>query len=208
MKIIDIESWIRKEHFEFFSERDNPFYGIVTEIDCTKAYENSKANNLSFFAYYLHKSIMAVNRVEEFKFRIVDNKVVQFDAIHAGATIAREDRTFGFSFMNFSTDFKTFNNELQEEIINVQNSQGLRANDNSKRLDVIHYSSLPWIKFTGLTHASSFNTDDAIPKITFGKAFMAGTRKMLPISVDVHHGLVDGFHISHYLEEFQNLMNE
>jgi len=208
MKIIEVESWIRKEYFDFFSKYDNPFYGIVTEIDCTKAYGNSKENNISFFAYYLHKSMIAANRIEELKFRVVDNRVVQFDTIHAGATIGREDGTFGFSFTNFSLDFKTFNNELKEEIINVQNSKGLRVNDDAKRLDVIHYSTLPWNKFTGLTHASSFNSDDTVPKITFGKITTVGTRKMLPISIDVHHGLVDGLHISQYLEEFQNLLNE
>lgn len=208
MKVIEVESWIRKEHFDFFSKYDNPFYGIVTEIDCTRAYEKSKENDISFFAYYLHKSILAANKIEELKFRVVDKSVVQFDTIHAGATIGREDGTFGFSFINFSPDFKTFNNELKEEIINVQNTKGLRVNDDAKRPDVIHYSTLPWSKFTGLTHARNFNSDDTVPKITFGKIFTVGTKKMLPISIDVHHGLVDGLHIAQYLEEFQNLMNE
>lgn len=208
MKIIEVESWVRKEYFDFFSKYDNPFYGIVTEIDCTTAYRNSKANNISFFAYYLHKSIIAANRIEELKFRVVDNRVVQFDTIHAAATIGREDGTFGFSFTSFSLDFKTFNNALKGEIINVQNSRGLRVNDDSKRLDVIHYSTLPWNKFTGLTHARSFFSDDTVPKITFGKITTVGTRKMLPISIDVHHGLVDGLHISQFLEEFQNILNE
>ncbi|CAM3989581.1 MULTISPECIES: CatA-like O-acetyltransferase [Flavobacterium] len=30
---------------------------------------------------------------------------------------------------------------------------------------------------------------------------------MLPISIEAHHGLVDGFHISKYLNEFQNQLN-
>ena len=125
-----------------------------------------------------------------------------------GATIGREDGTFGFSFTKFSPDFKTFNKELKEEVANVKNTKGLRVNDDAKRLDVVHYSTLPWNKFTGLTHARNFNSDDTVPKITFGKTTTIGAKKMLPVSIDVHHGLVDGIHFSKYLEEFQKLINE
>ena len=104
MKIIDIEHWNRKEHFEFFSKYDNPYFGIVTEIDCTKAYEKAKKDKVSFFAYYLHKAIIAVNKVEEFKLRILNKEVVLYDKIHAGSTLAREDGTFGSWHLSIKAD--------------------------------------------------------------------------------------------------------
>ncbi|MDC6388058.1 hypothetical protein PP182_05170 [Maribacter sp. PR1] len=30
---------------------------------------------------------------------------------------------------------------------------------------------------------------------------------MLPVSIEAHHGLVDGIHIAKYLSEFQNQLN-
>jgi chloramphenicol O-acetyltransferase type A len=207
MKIINVNNWNRKEHFDFFSKYDNPFFGIVTEIDCTHAFHESSVNNTSFFAYYMHKSITALNNVEALKYRILDGKVVSFDEIHVATTIARNDGTFGFSFVHFHSDFNTFNRELKQEIENVRNSTGLRANDDSKRIDTIHYSTLPWNKFTGLTHPRNYNTDESVPKIIFGKAFTSNDKRFLPISIDAHHGLVDGLHISQYLNEFQKLMN-
>ena len=65
MKKIDLSSWKRKEHFEFFSKMDSPIFGIVTEVDCDECYKNSKENGISFFANYLHKSMIAVNVVED-----------------------------------------------------------------------------------------------------------------------------------------------
>ena len=73
MKIIDVENWNRKEHFNFFSKMASPYFGIVTEVNCTKAYDIAKENGYSFFAYYLHKSMIAVNVVEELKYRIVND---------------------------------------------------------------------------------------------------------------------------------------
>lgn len=208
MKTINKENWIRKEYFDFFSKYDNPFFGLVTEIDCTKAYRKCKDQKLSFFSYYLHKSILAVNRIEELKYRINGKDVVKFEQIHASSTVGRADGTFGFSFVNFSEDFDVFDKELKQEIEEVQNTNGLRLNENVYRLDTIHYSTLPWHKFTGLTHARSFNNADSSPKITIGKAFTIEGKMMLPVSIDAHHGLVDGIHVSQFLNEFQKFMDE
>ena len=96
--IIDINSWKRKEHFDFFSSFDEPFFGIITEIDCTRAYSKAKLNGGSFFLYYIHKSLIAANLIEEFRYRLDNNQLVLFDKIHASPTIGREDETFAFSF--------------------------------------------------------------------------------------------------------------
>ena len=207
MKILDKSTWKRKEHFDFFNQFDEPFFGLVTEVDCTKAYQISKSKGQSFFAYYLHKSLLAVNLVDELRYRIENNDVIIFDEIHASSTIGRKDGTFAFTFVPYSFDFANFNESLKEEINQVQNSNGLRVNGDDSRIDVIHYSSIPWHTFSGLTHARNYKRKDSAPKITFGKMFQKGDQKMMNIAIYVHHGLADGFHIAKYLDYFQKFMN-
>ena len=206
--IIDLETWNRKEHFEFFSSYDEPFFGIVAEVDCTQAYATAKNQGYSFFAYYLHCSTAAVNEVKEFRCRIQEDKVVCYDSIHAGTTIGRDDGTFSFSFTLFSEDFEAFSKDLRQEIEAVRNSTGLRFNEDAMRDDMIHYSTFPWRNFTGLTHARNFKFKDSTPKITFGKAYLKDGKRMLPVSVNAHHALVDGLHVAQYFEAFENLLNE
>jgi chloramphenicol O-acetyltransferase type A len=208
MKKVDLQSWNRKEHYEFFSQFDEPFYGLNTEIDCTKAYLFCKETNNSFFAWYLHKSLLAVNGIEEFRLRIVDKQVVLFDGIHASTTIGREDGTFGVTFVPFSKDFETFRLSLNEEIAGVKNSTGMRLNAHAQRCDVIHYSSIPWVKFTGLTHPRRYGNDESEPKISFGKIYLKDGKWFMPVSVYVHHGLADGYHIAKYLDLFQGMMDD
>ncbi|MCK9211524.1 MAG: chloramphenicol acetyltransferase [Ignavibacteriaceae bacterium] len=208
MKTLDLNSWNRKEHFNFFSQFDEPFFGIVSEIDCTIAYRTSKEKGHSFFAYYLHKSLLAVNGIEEFKYRIDEDKVIVYDKIHASPTIGRDDGTFAFSFIEFNDDFLTFEDSLKKEIENVQDSVGLRLTENASRKDAIHYSSIPWNTFTGLTHARNFKFVDSVPKITFGKIFLREEKKIMPVSINAHHGLVDGLHVGKHLTLFQKLMDE
>ncbi len=207
MKVIDIKNWRRKEHFEFFSGMRSPYFGIVTEVECTETYRLAKENNESFFAHYLHKSMKAVNSVEEFGYRIVNDDVIAFDIVHVGSTIARNDGTFGFSYFEYSDDFQIFNQNLQKEIDGVQNSTGLRIRNEELPPNHIRHSTMPWAHFTGLLHPTDFDPKESIPKIVFGKFSEKNGRKMLPISVEAHHGLMDGFHLAKYLEEFQNQLN-
>jgi chloramphenicol O-acetyltransferase type A len=208
MRIIDIENWNRREHFEFFSKMASPYFGFTTEVDCTKAYAYAKENGLSFFATYLHRSMIAVNAVDELKLRIVDGQVVLYDAIHAGTTIGRADGTFGFAFIPFSEDFNVFNEVMQQEIDAVQHSSGLRINNGELGKDLIRHTTIPWNSFSALLHPTGFNNSESVPKITFGKFSIRDGRKYLPVSVEAHHGLADGIHLARYLEEFQRQLDE
>ncbi len=207
MRILDKSTWNRLEHFEFFSNCDEPYFGIVTEINCTKAYQISKSRNQSFFAYYLHKSLSAVNLVEELRYRIDGENINVYGEIHASPTIGREDNTFGFSFVPFHIDFERFNASLKLEIKDVKNSIGLRLNENASRKNVVHYSSIPWHTFSGLTHARNFKFEDSAPKISFGKMFTRSEEQFMNVAINVHHGLADGYHIAKHLDYFQKLMD-
>ncbi|WP_066629334.1 chloramphenicol acetyltransferase [Labilibacter marinus] len=208
MKQINLNTWNRKEHFDFFSQFKEPFFGIVADVDCTKAYESVKNAGISFYAWYMHKSLLAVNTIPEFKCRIINQQPMVYDEVHVAGTTIRDDETFGFTFVPYSSDFNTFQNNLKSESQRVKVSSGLGLNDNTARVDVIHYSTLPWINFSSLTHARSGVHPDSIPKITFGKAVLKNGIMMLPVAINVHHALMDGIHVNKFLEKFEELLND
>jgi chloramphenicol O-acetyltransferase type A len=203
---LDLNSWNRKEHFLFFKQMDEPFYGITTTIDCTQAYAKAKVLGISFFSYYLHKTLSAVNAVENFRYRIIEDEVYVFDVIDASATVMREDTTFGFSYMPFTEDINEFTQIVQTEIERMQTTTGVFTREYPDNL--IHFSALPWINFTSLSHARSFTWPDSCPKISVGKLTEENGKKSMPISVHVHHGLADGYHVGLFLEKLQQFMNE
>ncbi len=203
---INLETWNRNEHYAFFSKMEEPFFGITIKINCTKAYQKAKELNVSFFTYYLHKTLLAVNAIENFRYRIIDNEIIVCDTIDASATILRADNTFGFSHMKFSSDMSTFNENVSSEIERIQTTTGLFTREYPENL--IHFSSLPWVNFQSFSHARSFTFPDSCPKISFGKMTVSkkGNRKM-SVSIHVHHGLVDGYHVGQFVELLQKLMD-
>lgn len=204
---LDIENWSRKEHFHFFSKFEEPFFGVTVSVDCTKAYAASKKQNVPFFVFYLHKVLLAVNQVTPFRYRIVGDQIEVWDQIDASPTISREDGSFAFSLFTFTPSLQAFAEVAKTEIERVKSTAGLftRSFDND---NIIHFSALPWIDFAALSHARSFSFPDSCPKISIGKVTTDESgRKTFPVSVHVHHGLMDGFHVGQFFEVFQNALD-
>lgn len=202
---LDLQNWPRKEHFEFFRKFDEPFFGICANVDCTAAYAAAKAGGHSFFLYYLHKVITAVNAVEPFRYRIAADDIVVHDTINVSATLTREDNTFGFSFMEYHPGFEAFSAAARQEIERVRNTPGLFTRS-FEADNLIHFSAVPWINFTSLSHARSLTLPDSCPKISVGKMTEAGGRLLMPVSVHVHHALMDGYHVGLFFDALQNEM--
>ena len=204
---IDLNNWPRRDYYKYFGSCDDPFFGVVVNADCTKAYDYCKKHDVSFFLYYMHESIKALNQVENFRYRIINGEIWLFDCVHASSTVGRKNHTFGFAFFDFTDDFASFAENAEKKIAEVQEYQGLKINENT-RLDVVHYTTLPWFSFTGFKHEKNIRCEESIPKLAFGKFFESQGKKLMPHSINANHGLVDAYHISKYLEYFQEGLNK
>ena len=202
---LDISNWNRKEHFEFFSKFEEPFFGLTVDLDFTNAYDKCKKEDISFFLYYLYLSSRTVNAIENFKYRILGEKVFIYDKINASATISRSDKTFGFSHILHDDDLSKFLANAQKEADRIRSGHGLMLEE--IREDEVHYSAIPWVKFTSISHSRSFSNKDSCPKISYGKLTTINSRKIMPVSIHVHHALMDGYHIGLFVEKFQELLN-
>jgi chloramphenicol O-acetyltransferase type A len=204
VKKLNVQTWNRKKHFEFFNTFQDPFFAVTAPMDVTKAYDFAKASGNSFFAVYLHDCMKAVNVVEAFRYRIEnENEVVIHEAIHASATIMRPDKTFGFSFIDYDADFEIFKQNIEAEKERIISSDDLFPPKNSE--DCVFCSALPWVAFTG--HKEPFHgKKESVPKIAFSKMEVKNNKKILSVSVSVNHALMDGYHVGQFTEKFQEYL--
>ena len=204
MKYIDLNTWKRKSHYEHFIKLLDPSFAVTIACDVTKAYKFSKENNISFFGKYLHDCMKAINDVDNLRLRIENNKIVEYPAIHASATIMRKDKTFGFSFIEFNNDLSTFIKNIAEEKQRIENTTDLYPPKNG--LNCIHCSAMPWLNFTGHKEPFSGNLD-SVPKIAFSKVSKIQETLNMNVSINANHALVDGYHIGEFYEKFQKYLN-
>lgn len=205
MKHIDLNTWNRTPLYEHFKTFKDPYFAVTTPLNVTRAYKYSQENNISFFAKYLHACMKAINSVENLKYRIVDDAVVEYDIIHASSTIMRDDKTFGFSFIDFNENIEVFIQNIEAEKKRIKNSINLFPPKND--LNCIHCSAMPWLNFTGHKEPVSGNLE-SVPKIAFSKATQMNNDLIMNVSINVNHGLVDGYHVGLFFENFQHNLNE
>ena len=165
----------------------------------------SKENGVSFFGRYLHDCMKAINHVENFKYRIEDGKVIEYDRIHASATIMRNDKTFGFSFIDYHEDFNIFISNLETEKQRIKSSSELYPPKNG--LDCIHCSAMPWVNFSGHKEPVSGHLE-SVPKLAFGKASRMNDKLVMNVAITVNHALVDGYLVGLFSEKFQEYLNQ
>jgi len=205
-RIIDIEQWERKEQFHFFKDYDNPFFGLTADVEISKLLEYTRSRGHSFFAAYLYISQLQINKIKEFRYRIVDNQVVDYASISAGSTVLKANDVFTFCYFEYMKSYREFEAHVLEQIERCRQAESpFNARDHN--LAQVHYSVIPWLHFHGLSHPRNYGTGDSIPKIVFGKYTSSNGSINMPISVEAHHALMDGFHIGQYFEGFQSCAN-
>lgn len=203
---VDLDTWVRKDHFKFFNSFDEPYFSVNVDIDCTIAYPRAKELGVSFYLYYLHCAITAINEVESFRYRVIGDEVFIYDKINVTHILMRPNETFGFGYIEYTSDLNEFIAAAKRDAERIQNTTGLDLDlptDN-----IIHFSAMPGIKFTGLTHARAFSFKDSSTKLSVGKLTDVDGKKMMPLSVTVHHGLTDGLHVGRFIDTYQQLLNQ
>lgn len=202
---MDIRNWNRKEIYTFFKDFEEPYYGITMDLDCTEAYDFAKSRQISFFLCYLYLTLKAVNQTEAFKYRIEGDDLFRYDVINGSATIDRDDGTFGFSLIPYFEDLDLFVEKATEEVIEVRTSSQLIRSEIGE--NIIHFSALPWIRFTSVSHPRKYSRRDSIPKVTIGQYYTTGDRRMIPVSVHVNHAVADGLHVGEFFQYLQQLFS-
>lgn len=207
MKEFDIENWSRKPQYDFFKSYEDPFFNITANLEVTSLYSYCKKHELSFSLACIYVAIKCINEIPEFKLRIKNNKVVQYNVVPIGSTVLNDDNTFSFCVFPYRTSIFEF--DANGKNIIKKHKEGVTFDAQEDEVQMVHCSTLPWVSFTGFKHARKGDeAGKGIPKIIFGKWFLDNEIKKIPFSVEVHHALMDGLQVGMLFEKMQKYINE
>ncbi len=202
MKLFDINNWNRKEQYLFFKDYEDPFFNITANVDVTRLFKYCETEKISFNLVFLHQLLSCTNSIVNFKLRIKENQVYIFDKIDLGTAILKDDTSFVFCYFSYMESLVDFLKSAKEQIKKQTLNSDFEVKE--ERLDLIHTSILPWISFTGIKHAKKGDEQTkGIPKFMIGKYFEQDNKLVVPLSIEVHHALMDGFHVSEFFDLLQ-----
>jgi len=206
----DPTDWPRRAAFEFFRGFDKPWFNVCTRVDVTALRPALAVAGTGSLTLALHHAALALaNALEPFRLRLQGGQLWLYDVVHAGTTVLRPDGSFGFAYLDHHPQFPAFAAAAAPALAAARDAPDSFA-PRSDAHDLIHCTSLPWLHFTSFSHARRWGGEDAIPKIAFGRidAEPGSGRHWLPLSVEVHHALMDGLAVGRYVQAFEALMRE
>ncbi len=201
MKIIDLKTYPRRSHYEYFKSLAYPYVGLSANVDVTNLLSAAKKRSGSGFMACLYATLVSVNAVPALRQRMVDDQIIEFERCNAGHTVAKEDGTFVNCQTDSSLDFDAFLAAGPQLHRQAKERQGF-LNDKEDETGLIFVSCAPWVSFTSVLQPAPIPADSN-PRIIFGKYFQQEGRTMMPLAIQCNHALVDGLHLGQFYAKFQ-----
>jgi len=75
------------------------------------------------------------------------------------------------------------------------------------RDELFYMTAIPWVSFTSFMHPLILNPADSVPRFAWGKILQEGGSIEMPLSVQGHHALMDGFHMGRFYKIAQEIFS-
>jgi chloramphenicol O-acetyltransferase type A len=194
---IVFSDWKRARHYELFAKMDYPFIGVTTELDISEWDMARHRSGRKFFPAFLHSVILAMNAIENFRYRIERGKVLLYEKVDSSFVVFdANEELFYFATVEMTENADEFDCKVEEA---KKLALAKRSLDNN-RSDIVYTSSSPWFGFTDVIQPLGLSRPDSIPRVIWGRIKRNGDIVSLPFSLTGHHGLIDGFHIGRLLK--------
>jgi chloramphenicol O-acetyltransferase type A len=203
LRYLDTATWPRRDAFDYFRHFDKPYFNLCARVDAAPLKAAVRALGMgSFSLAYHYLALRLANNIEPFRYRLRGDRVLILASQDGGATVLRDDDSFGFARLPAERDYGRFVAPASAAIRAArQREAGFEPRTEDDAL--VHFTTLPWVHFSSFSHARNWKREDAVPKISFGRADADGQRLWLPVSVEVHHALMDGLHVGRFFQQLE-----
>ena len=202
--LIDEKTWQRKAHFHHYLTDVPCTYSATFKLDVTALREQ----NVPFFPTVLHCLSTVVNRHKEFRMSLnAEGLPGYYDILHPCFTVFHEDTdTFSNLWTEYCEDRHTFYSTYKKNMERYQTCHDMMARPDTPE-NTFPVSALPWASFEGFNLNLQKGYSYLLPIFTLGKFYCESGKTMLPLAVQVHHAVCDGFHLCRFVNELQDLLN-
>ena len=207
-KHLDLAAWPRRDAFDYFRGFDKPFFNVCTRLDVARlkqAVADARVGSLALAYHFI--ALRLANALEPFRYRLEGERVRVHPVVGGSTTVLREDGSFGFADFDHQADFAAFAAPAAAAIAASRTGRAPfepKSDDQAR----IHFTTLPWLHFTSFSHARNWGREDSVPKLAFGRIDSDGARAWLPMSVEVHHALMDGLHVGQFVQAFEAALRD
>ena len=201
---IDRTTWDRKEYFQHYFSHVPCTYSITVKLDIT-ALKDRQQKLYPTMLYYL---TTVVNRHPEFRTALNEQGELGIyrEMLPSYTVFHKDTETFSEIWTECSDDYEAFCQAYEADIQRYGAQKGLIGKPDAPK-NIFTVSMIPWTTFDGFNLNLQQGYDYLIPIFTMGKYYHENGRTLLPLAIQVHHAVCDGFHVCRFINELQEWIN-
>ena len=202
----DIESWARKEHYLYYTEKLKIEFNLTANIEVEELLDVCHTYGYRFYPAIIYFVTRVLNGTENFRmFRDQAGDLCVWDKIVPNYTIFhKDDCTFSDCWTDYSEDFQVFYQHITQDMQICSDKKGIKAKP-GQPANFYCISCAPWTAFTGYGSRVAGGEPAFFPIVTIGKYGASGDHMLMPVNLMVAHAVADGYHAGLF---FQNLQDE
>ncbi|MGI5906887.1 MAG: type A chloramphenicol O-acetyltransferase [Candidatus Pararuminococcus gallinarum] len=200
--LIDFQTWERKEFYEHFINEVVCTYSTTVNLDITNL------KRMRLYPTIIWLLTKAVNQMPEFRTALTDKGVGIYDEMHPAYIIFnKENENFSAIWTEFHADYNEFLSAYETDVEKFSSSTHY-APKPDRPSNTFDISMVPWFTFTSFNINVFGEGKYLLPIFTLGKYFDDNGKRLLPISIQVHHAVCDGYHIGKFVETLQTMIDK
>ena len=201
-KLIDIENWERREFYEHFIGEVVCSYSATVNLDITALCGKK------LYPAMIWLLTKTVNEMPEFRTSLRKEGLGIYDSMHPMYTVFnKEKKNFSGIWSYYSEDYSEFLKNYEEDSAKYSSSTRYAPKDGTPE-NSFNISMLPWVEFTSLNINVYDEGKFLLPIFTLGKFFERDGKRFLPLAIQVHHAVCDGYHVGLFVEKLQSAIND
>lgn len=201
---IDRATWDREEYFQHYFSHVPCTYSMTVKLDITTL-KNRQQKLYPAMLYYL---TTVVNLHPEFRTALNEQGEVGIyrEMIPSYTVFHKDSETFSELWTEYTADYEAFCKAYEADMQQYGAQKGLIGKPDAPK-NIFTVSMIPWTTFDGFNLNLQRGYDYLIPIFTMGKYYHENGRTLLPLAIQVHHAVCDGFHVCRFINELQELIN-
>lgn len=196
-ELIDMANWVRKEHYLHFMNEVVCSYSVNVQLNIT----NLKGYRL--YPAMLWLLTRAVNQMPEFRTSLSPEGPGIFEHLHPAYTVFnQEQKTFSSVWTEYQDSYQDFQKAYEEDVSRCNGSTHYIAKPD-RPANSFDVSMIPWLPFSSLNYNVYDDGHYLLPIFTIGKYEDNGEKRMIPLAIQVHHAVCDGYHLGRFVDILQ-----
>lgn len=204
-KTIDMTNWPGREVYNRFLQFKNPFVGTTVEVNIKNLKKLAKDKGTTTNTLVAYAIAKAVNSNDNFRLRMVDGKLVQFDKSCISIIVpsrANKDY-FNFCDIDYDPDLDKFIENLTKITKEAKQRESIFPSE--YRPDAVYLSHVNG-HYNSMTNPNN-GKDDFVPRIVWGEP-KTKEDETIPLTIEAHHSILSGNQIGRFVKEFQRICDE